>query len=125
MANTYTQIHMQFVFAVKFRKALISREWDQELYKYISGIVTKQEHKMICVDGIEDHLHLFVGFRPHQSIQDFMKAVKQGSSLWINEQRFYKSKFSWQEGYGAFSYSKSHVNNVYNYIKNQKPHHEK
>jgi putative transposase len=125
MANTYTQIHMQFVFAVKYRQALISPEWELDLYKYISGIVTNQNHKFICVNGIEDHLHLFVGYRTHQSIQDFMKAVKQSSSLWINEMKLSKRKFEWQRGYGGFSYSKSHVERVYNYIKNQKAHHQK
>ena len=125
MANTYTQIHLQLIFAVKYREAVITNIWKNELYKYISGIIQQQKHKLIIVNGVADHLHLFVGFRPHQSLADLMQDIKGSSSKWINENKFTRSKFSWQEGYGAFSYSHSHLSNVINYIKNQENHHRK
>jgi putative transposase len=125
MGNTYTQLHIQFVFAVKFREALIHESWEQQLYKYITGIVQNHNHKLIAVNGMPDHLHLFVGLHTTQSIADLMKIVKGDSSEWINEQGFTKKKFRWQDGYGAFSYSHSHVQKVYNYIQRQKEHHRK
>lgn len=125
MANTYTQIHLQLIFAVKYREAVINNIWKNELYKYISGIIQQQKHKLIIVNGVADHLHLFVGFRPHQSLADLMQDIKGNSSKWINENHFTRSKFAWQEGYGAFSYSQSHLSNVINYIKNQENHHKK
>ena len=125
MANTYTQIHIHFVFAVKFRKGLISNEWKAELYKYITEIIQSNDHKLLAINGIEDHIHIFVGMRPTQSISDLMKIVKQSSSLWINEKRFTQQKFQWQEGYGAFSHSKSQVETVIKYILNQEEHHKK
>ena len=125
MANTYTQIHIHFVFAVKFRRGLISNEWKAELYKYITEIIQSNDHKLLVINGIEDHIHIFVGMRPTQSISDLMKIVKQSSSLWINEKRFTQQKFQWQEGYGAFSHSKSQVETVIKYILNQEEHHKK
>lgn len=125
MPNTYTQIHIQFVFAVKFRKALIEDSYKQELYQYITGIVQHYGHKMLAINGVADHIHIFIGMRPTQSISDLMQDVKGNSSKWINEKKFLKVKFKWQEGYGAFSYSKSHVQNVINYIHNQEKHHAK
>jgi len=125
MANTYTQIHLQFVFAPKFRASLIHPDWEDELYKYITGIVQNNNHKMLCINGMPDHLHLLAGFRTTQSIADFMQDVKANSSGWINDKKLTKSRFEWQSGFGAFSYSKSHVPNVINYIKNQKTHHRK
>jgi len=125
MANTYTQIHLQFVFAPKFRASVIQGEWEQKLYKYITGIVQNNCHKMLCVNGMPDHVHLLVGFRTTQSIADFMQDVKASSSKWVNENHLTKSRFEWQSGYGAFSYSKSQVPNVRTYIENQKEHHQK
>lgn len=125
MANTYTQIHIQFVFVVKYRNVLINTIWKEELNKYISGIVEKQQHKLIAINGMPDHIHLLVGFRSTQSISDFMQDVKGSSSKWINEKKFLKGKFEWQEGYGAFSYSKSDLKNVIAYVMNQKEHHLK
>ena len=125
MPNTYTQIHIQFVFAVKFRKALIEDSYKQELYQYITGIVQSYGHKMLAINGVADHIHIFIGMRPTQSISDLMQDVKGNSSKWINEKKFLKVKFEWQGGYGAFSYSKSHVQNVINYVKNQEKHHAK
>ena len=125
MPNTYTQIHIQFVFAVKFRKALIDVSYKQELYQYITGIVQSYGHKMLAINGVEDHIHIFIGMRPIQSISDLKQDVKGSSSKWINDKNFLKVRFEWQEGYGAFSYSKSHVQNVINYIHNQEKHHAK
>lgn len=125
MPNTYTQIHIQFVFVVKFRAGLIENTWKDELYKYITGIVQKNKHKVICINGMPDHVHLFVGLKPHQSISELMQDVKGSSSKWINEKKFLKSKFEWQEGYGAFSYSKSQMKHVIRYIENQEEHHQK
>ena len=125
MANTYTQIHLQFVFAVKYRNGLIHASFKEELYKYISGIIKENNHKLLAINGMPDHLHIFIGMRPSQSISDLLQDIKGSSSKWINEKKFLKVKFEWQEGYGAFSYSKSHVNDVINYIQNQENHHKK
>jgi putative transposase len=124
MANTYTQIHLQFIFAPKFRASLIHPDWEIELYRYITGIV-QEKHKMLSINGMPDHLHMLVGFRATQSIADFMQDVKTGSSGWINKSKKCKSRFEWQTGYGAFSYSKSQVPSVISYIQNQKEHHRK
>ncbi|MDP2088502.1 MAG: IS200/IS605 family transposase [Flavobacteriaceae bacterium] len=123
MGNTYTQIHIQFIFAVKFRAGLLNSEWKEELYQYISGIIKSNNHKLLAINGMPDHIHIFVGMRPTQSVSELMQVVKANSSKWINEKKFLKSKFEWQEGYGAFSYSKSHVNKVIDYIKSQETHH--
>ncbi|WP_316795841.1 IS200/IS605 family transposase [Pedobacter agri] len=125
MPNTYTQIHIQFVFAVKNRVALISQDWEERLLKYITGIFQSNNHKMIQINCMPDHIHILVGLRTHQSISSLIQNVKAESSKWINDQCFLKSKFSWQEGYGAFSYSKSDLPNVIRYIQNQKEHHKK
>ena len=125
MANTYTQIHVQFVFAVKYRDSLIIPLLKEELYQYISGIIKHHKHKLLAINGMPDHIHIFIGMRPTQSISDLMQDIKGSSSKWINEKKFLKVKFEWQEGYGAFSYSKSQVDNVINYIKNQEEHHKK
>ena len=125
MANTYTQIHVQFVFAVKYRNGLIIPSLKEELYQYISGIIKHHNHKLLAINGMPDHIHIFIGMRPTQSISDLMQDIKGSSSKWINEKKFLKVKFEWQEGYRAFSYSKSHVDNVINYIKNQEEHHKK
>lgn len=125
MPNTYTQIHLQLVFAVQFRNALIQPEWEIELYKYITGIVKNNTHKLVSINGMPDHLHILVGMRPHQSLSDLMQDIKGSSSTWINDRKMTKSKFRWQEGYGAFSYSHSHLKQVINYIERQKEHHRK
>ncbi len=125
MANTYTQIHIQAIFAVQNRQSLIQREWREELYKYITGIIQKNNHKMLQINGMTDHIHIFFGMRPSQSLSDLMKAVKGDSSEWINKRGFTKQKFSWQAGYGAFSYAKSQVPKVIQYIQNQEEHHRK
>jgi len=125
MANTYTQIHIQAVFAVHNRDCIISNIWKDELYKYICGIITNNQHKLLAINGMPDHIHILFGLRPSQSLSDLMQDIKGSSSKWINEKRFIKGKFSWQEGYGAFSYSKSGLSNVIRYINNQHIHHEK
>ena len=125
MANTYSQIHLQFVFAPKFRASLIHPSWENDLYKYITGTVQNNKHKMLCINGMPDHLHMLIGFYTTQSIADLMQDVKGASSKWINDHKLCKSRFEWQSGYGVFSYSKSQVPAVINYIKNQKEHHKK
>ena len=125
MANTYTQVHLQFVFAPKYRASLIHSNWENDLYKYITGVVQKNGHKMISVNGMPDHVHILVGFRATQSIADFMQDVKAGSSKWINDNKYCNGRFEWQTGYGAFSYSKSQLPAVIRYIENQKEHHRK
>jgi REP element-mobilizing transposase RayT len=125
MANTYTQIHIQAVFAVSNRLCIINEKWEDELYKYITGIVQNQGHKLLAINGMPNHVHVFFGMRPSQSLSDLMQDIKGDSSKWINQKRLTREKFSWQEGYGAFSYSKTHVERVIRYIKNQKQRHEK
>ncbi len=124
MANTYTQIHIHFVFAVKFRNALIKPSWKDELYKYITGIVQNNKHKLLAINGMPDHIHILVGIRPSQSISDLMQDIKANSSKWINQKGLLKTRFEWQEGYGAFSYSKSQLKKVILYIENQEEHHK-
>lgn len=125
MPNTYTQIHIQTIFAVKKRTGLIQKEWKDELYKYITGIIQKNDHKLLAINGIADHIHIFFGMRPAQSLSELMQDVKANSSKWINEKKFINDKFEWQEGYAAFSYSKSQISKVIAYIENQEEHHRK
>ncbi|REA57929.1 IS200/IS605 family transposase [Dyadobacter luteus] len=125
MANTYSQIHLHFIFCPKYRLSLIDSSWENELFRYICGITERNNHKMISINGMADHLHMLVGFRTNQSIADFMQDVKADSSQWINRNKFCKSRFDWQTGYGVFSYSKSQISDVINYIQNQKQHHKK
>ena len=125
MANTFTQLHIQFVFAVKYRAALIEKSWKNELHKYITGIIQENNHKMLQVNSLSDHIHIFIGMRPTQSIAALVQNVKAESSKWIKFKKFCDSPFAWQEGYGAFSYSKSHVPEVIRYIQNQEAHHHK
>lgn len=124
MANTYTQIHIHFVFAVQYRAGLIQPSWKESLHKYITGIVEANNHKMLQINSMPDHVHLLVGFRPHQSISALIQNVKTESTKWIKTQGF-ATQFAWQEGYDAFSYSKSAVSDVIRYIQNQEAHHKK
>ncbi len=125
MPNTYTQIHLQIVFVVKYREGVIHSSWKDKLYGYITGIVQANQHKMLIINGVPDHVHLLIGLRPSQSISDLMQDIKGSSSEWINDNKLVKGKFEWQAGYGAFSYSKSDLKNVIEYIKNQEEHHRK
>ena len=125
MSNTYTQVHIHAVYVVQNRACLIRDSWKKDLYRYTTGIIQKNGHKLLAINGMPDHVHILFGFRPVQSLSDLMKDVKQSSSKWINENGYVKSRFSWQEGYGAFSYSKSQLKTVINYITNQEAHHKK
>ena len=125
MPNTYTQIHLQCVFAVKFRDAVINNSWKERLHKYIIAIVNNNGHKLLAINSMPDHLHLFFGMRPNQSLSDLMRLVKGDSSEWINKQKLVLGNFRWQEGYGAFSYSRSQTDTVVKYILNQEEHHRK
>lgn len=110
--------------AVQNRLSLISKTWEQRLYQYITGIIQNHKHKLLAINGMPDHLHIFFGLRPTQSLSDLMRDVKGDSSLWVNENKFVDGKFSWQEGYGAFSYSKSQIPAIATYIENQELHHK-
>ncbi|MEO8173265.1 MAG: IS200/IS605 family transposase [Sediminibacterium sp.] len=125
MPNTYTQVHIQFVFAVKYRQGLISAEWKGKLHQYITGIFQKNQHKMLQINSVPDHIHILIGLRPHQSMSALIQNVKTESSKWIREQNLCPYKFAWQEGYGAFSYARSQVPDVIRYIQNQEIHHRK
>lgn len=125
MPNTYTKIYIQIVFTPKFREALIQKNWENDLYKYITGIVQNNGHKLITINGMPDHVHVLVGMKPNQSLSDLVKDIKQNSSLWINKNKFAMGKFLWQEGFGGFSYSHSQLDDVVGYINNQKEHHKK
>lgn len=125
MANTYSQIHIQVVFAVQDRTCLVSPVWREELYRYITGIIQNHEHKVLALNGMSEHIHILIGMRPTQAISDLLQNVKGDSSRWINEKKFVPGKFSWQEGYGAFSYGKSQVDKVIDYIRDQEIHHRK
>ena len=125
MANTFTQIHIHAVFAVQNRVSLINKSWQDQLYKYIITIIQKHEHKVLAIGGMSDHIHILFGFRPTQALSNLMQEVKRDSSEWINRQCFTMGRFSWQEGYSAFSYSKSHVIQVVKYIETQEEHHKR
>ena len=125
MANTYTQIYIQVVFAVEGRQNLITPKHNDELQRYMTGIVSGQRQKLIAINNMPDHVHLLVGLRPDSSLSDLVGDVKTGSSKFINRQRWVAGRFSWQEGFGAFSYSRSQLGTVIRYIENQQRHHAK
>lgn len=124
-SNTYTRLYVQIVFAVKGRANLIARKHKEELHKYTTGIIQNRNHKLLAIHAMPDHVHIFVGLHPAQSISDLARDVKAGSSGFINEKQWVVGKFYWQEGYGAFSYSRSHIDAVVKYIDNQEAHHTK
>lgn len=125
MAGTFSQIYIQVVFAVQNRESLIHSSWEEELYKYISGIVRNKEQKMLAINGMTDHIHFLIGMKPSCCLSDLVREVKKSSNDFIKEKKFVRGKFQWQEGYGAFSYSHSNLDNVIQYIMNQKEHHKK
>jgi putative transposase len=125
VANTYTQIYIQVVFAVSGRANLLLPEHKEELNKYISGIVSGQGHKLIAINGMPDHLHLLVGLRPDMALSALVREVKAGSSKFINGKRWVRGRFCWQEGFGAFSYAHSQLGAVVKYIHNQERHHSR
>jgi len=125
MANTFTQIYLHLVFAVQNRISLIQPEWKDELYKYITGIVQNDGHKLIAINGMPNHFHIAIGYKPHQLIPDLLQDIKGYSSKWINDRKLVRGKFNWQGGYGAFSFSHSQIDMVVKYINNQEQHHKK
>ena len=125
MAGTFSQIYIQIVFAVEHRDCLISPEWELEMYKYITGIVQNKGQKMLAINGMPDHIHIFIGMKPSCCLSDLVREIKKSSNDFIKEKNFTKFRFNWQEGYGAFSYSHSAIDNVIKYVMNQKEHHKK
>ena len=125
MANTYHQLYVQAVFAVKYRKAIIQKSWRSDFLAVIGNQINDTGCKTIIVNGVEDHVHCFFHLAPTIAISDVMQKVKSKSSGWLNRQKLLDSTFEWQTGYGAFSYSKAHVDNLYHYILNQEQHHKK
>jgi REP element-mobilizing transposase RayT len=125
MPGTFFQIYIQYVFAVKGRENLLQKPWREEVFKYMAGIIKGKNQKPLIVNGVSDHVHVFVGLKPSMAISDLIRDVKNNSSAFINESRFLKGKFAWQEGYGAFSYAHSQLPQVYQYVANQEVHHQK
>jgi REP element-mobilizing transposase RayT len=125
MANTYTKLYVQFVFAVKGRENLIKEFFRDELEKVICGIITNQKCKTYAIYANPDHTHIFVGMHPTISPSKLMEQVKSGSSKWINDKKFILGKFNWQDGFGAFTYSKSQIDKVVKYVLDQPEHHKK
>lgn len=123
--GTFTQIYIQLVFSPMNKEALLHQNIRPDIFKDMSGIITNLGYKSIIINGLSDHVHLFLGLNPNLSISDSVKEIKRASSVFINEQRFFSGKFQWQSGYGGFSYSQSHIEKVYNYILNQEQHHAK
>ena len=123
MANTYTQIYIQVVFAVQDRMCLIRRDNKDELEKYMTGIVTKNGQKLIAINSMPDHFHILIGLKPDMSLSDLVGDIKAGSSGFINKKRWVAGRFSWQEGFGAFSYGHSQLTRVIRYIRDQERHH--
>ena len=124
MPNTYSQIYIQVVFTVRGRQCLIPQQNRERLHKYITGIVQERDHKMLAVFCMPDHVHFLAGIKPRMAISDLVRDVKAATSAWINTEQWLKSKFSWQEGFGAFSYSKKEIDRVVRYILNQEEHHQ-
>src|ERR1700730_7579075 len=125
MANTFSQIYIQTVFAVSNRQSLIKAEFKEDLFKYITGIITNQGQKLMSINGVADHIHILIGLNPAMALADLVREIKADSSNFVNEQRFVRGKFSWQEGYGAFSYGHSQLDTIIRYIQNQEQHHKR
>lgn len=125
MANTYTQIYIHLIFAVKGRACLIKNEWRNELYKYVTGITKNKGQKLIAINGVSDHIHLLVGMKPDIALSDLVRDIKANSSGFVNDKKWTKIKFNWQQGFGAFSCSHSQLDTVIKYIQNQEAHHKK
>ncbi len=125
MANTYTQLYVHVVFAVKGRANIISQNWKEKLYQYITGIITNKNQKLMVINGMPDHLHILIGFKPDCILSDLIRDVKANASKWINENKFVMGKFEWQPGFGAFSVNQSQIKTVVHYIVNQEEHHKR
>ncbi|MBK7812027.1 MAG: IS200/IS605 family transposase [Saprospiraceae bacterium] len=124
MPNTFSQMYIQIVFAVQNRNNFIHPSWEDELFKYMTGIIRNKEQKLIAINGVPNHIHILIGMKPSCCLSDLMREVKKSSNEFVNEQKFLKHKFRWQEGFGAFSYSHSSLSRVIRYIENQKEHHK-
>ncbi|MCD6374220.1 MAG: IS200/IS605 family transposase [Caldisericaceae bacterium] len=125
MADSYSKIYIQVIFAVEGRQNLLKEQWRTEVFKYIAGIIKGKSHKPIIVNGVEDHVHCFIGLKPFMALSDLVRDIKNNSTNFINRRHFVQNKFNWQNGYGAFSYGHSQIDSVYRYILNQKEHHRK
>ncbi|MBO7482150.1 MAG: IS200/IS605 family transposase [Bacteroidales bacterium] len=125
MADCFSQMYVQIVFAVKNRQALIMPEWEDEVYKYITGIVKNKGQKLLAINGTHNHIHIFINMKPSCCLSDLVREIKKSSNAYINEKKLSHFKFEWQNGYGAFTYSISDIGNVIKYINNQKEHHHK
>ena len=123
MANTFTQIYVQIVFVVQGRQNLIKNEHKEELHKYITGVIKKKNQKLIAINCMPDHTHIFIGLKPNMALSDLVRDIKNNSSTFINKKKWIPGKFKWQRGFGAFSYSHSQIDKVIKYIKNQEQHH--
>jgi REP element-mobilizing transposase RayT len=123
--GVFTQLYVHIVFAVKYRERLLTKDMREEIFKYIGGIITNRKHKVIIINGVADHIHILIGLNPNDKISDLIGCIKRESSSFINEKKFFRGKFHWQDGYGAFSYSRSQLDNIYKYISNQETHHSK
>ncbi len=122
-ANTYTQIYIHVVYAVQGRQSLIPTSRKEELFKYITGIVKNRGQKLIAINGTSNHVHIFIGMKPTIALSDLVRDIKAGSSGFINEKKWLRGKFNWQDGFGAFSHSHSEIDDVVQYIKSQEEHH--
>ena len=122
--GVFTQLYTHLVFAVKYRERLLKKEIRADVFSYISGIITNRKHKSIIINGVSDHIHILIGLNPNDKISDLVATIKRSSSTHINQQNWFRGKFRWQDGYGAFSYSRSQLANVYRYIENQETHHK-
>lgn len=125
MPNTYSQIYIHLVFAVKGRSSLISQNWKEDLYKFISGIISNRSQKLLIINGMPDHIHLLVGVKPNCSLSDLVRDIKAGSSKYVNDHKWVIGRFEWQEGFGAFSLGQSQLDDIFSYIRNQEEHHQK
>jgi putative transposase len=125
MADTYSQIYIQVVFAVKNRNTLIKPEWEDELYKYITGIIQNKGQKVLAINGVSNHIHFLINIKPNCCLSDLVREIKKAATFFINEKKLCKFHFQWQEGFGSFSYGKNQIGNVIKYIENQKEHHRK
>lgn len=124
MANTYSKAYFHLVFSVKFRESLISKSWSDKLEKYITGIISKQNHKLLAIGTMPDHIHIFIGYNLNQKIPELVEHIKTSSTRWINDNKFCSNYFRWQNGYGAFTHSRSQVEKVCKYVRNQEKHHK-
>ena len=123
--GTFTQFYIQLVFSPKHRDRLLVEKIRPQIFQYLSGITTNLGHKSIIINGVTDHVHLFIGLNPKISVSETVKELKRSSSIFINDHKIFPGKFEWQEGYGGFSYGRSQIEKVYDYIKNQEQHHKK